>query len=149
MKLLVYGLLVSLFIVPVNAVTHTEEQKNYLEERHAEVLPYFIHWTEEQNKLVHYAWKLSQNFDFILTIRAESGFRPDAVWDWGTSYWLCQRHVPWDIWRREYSTDPALENWYTMIDKCRESRNIKWDKIGGWLYGYNVRNRYKKEFIWK
>lgn len=130
-------------------VTFTEEELDYLEYKYSYDWPIKIWANDEQQALVKYAWKVSWNIDFILTIERESWFRRDAVWDWWTSYWLCQWHQPWKVWRWKYSTDQALANWYNMIDKCWESRQIKWDKIWSWLYGYNTRHQVKNRFVIK
>lgn len=104
---------------------------------------------KEQQDLVNYAREVSNcNKDFILTIERESWFRWDAVWDWWTSYWLCQWHVPWQKDWRTKSNDPAIQNWYNMIDKCRWSWQKKQESwwVGNWLYWYRVRHTVEKRF---
>ncbi len=102
--------------------------------------------SEEQQSLVQYAWSISNSVDFVLTLEAESGFRRDAVGDWWHSYWICQRYNPSKRNRWQESTDPALENGYTMIQKCRESWQIKGKQIWSWLHWYHVRHRVAERF---
>ena len=149
MRLVIIWLLFLLILWQTNAVTHTQEQIEQLEEWYNDPIPYYIHWDSYTNSLVAYARAISQDFDFVLTIRAESGFRPWAEWDNGHAFWVCQRN---DLhWRNRLIDDPNFQDAKRQIDQCWRSYQIRYERgiIGNRLYGYNVRNKYKNEFVRK
>lgn len=111
--------------------------------------PQKIGASKEEQELIDYARTLTQNLDFIFTIERESWRYWQAVWDWWTSYWLCQRHQPGRYERWVNNEDTTIADWYAMIDACRKTWQIKekttW--VGSWLHAYSVRHTVKNRFI--
>jgi hypothetical protein len=137
--------LTSIWLNVVEWVTFTEEELQIIDQRSYD-WPKKLRSNSDQQELVTYARNLTKNIDFILTIERESWFRRDAKGDWLTSYWLCQWHNPGKKEWRLTSTDPALKDWYSMIDKCRESRQIKGKRVWSWLHWYAKRHEVKDRF---
>lgn len=109
--------------------------------------PLLVGGNTEQQELIDYAWSISQDFDFILTIFAESGFRPYAVWDQGRAFWLCQWRP--DLWWKRLTDDSRFKDWQFQIDSCWHSYVIWRDngKLKNRLYWYNVRLKHKDRFV--
>lgn len=140
---LYYVIIILLFFSQTYAVTTSDE---LIQNAQKSQSPLLIDWSTEQNNLIAYAWSISKDFDFILTVFAESGFRPDAVGDHWHSKWVCQ----WDnlFWRQWIQDDPNFQDWKRQIDQCYRSYSI-WSasgKISTRLYWYNVRLKYKDRF---
>ena len=58
--------------------------------------------------------------DFVIMIECESWFNPNARWDSGRAYWLCQMNSRWHNVSDEYKN-----SWEVQIDTCYQ----KWK---GW-----------------
>ncbi len=109
--------------------------------------PLLIGGNTEQQELIDYAWTISQDFDFILTVFAESGFRPYAIGDQGRAFGVCQRRP--DLWRWRLTNDPRFADWHFQIDSCWNSYTI-WranGKLKNRLYWYNVGLKHKDRFV--
>ena len=78
------------------------------------VSPILIWWNTEQQELINYAWSISNDIDFILTVFAESGFRPYAIGDQGRAFWLCQWRP--DLWRWRLTNDERFADWHFQIE---------------------------------
>lgn len=111
------------------------------------VSPILIWWNAEQQELIDYAWSISNDMDFVLTIFAESWFRPYAIGDQGRAFWLCQRRP--DLWWKRLTNDENFADWHFQIDSCWNSYTIWRDngKLKNRLYWYNVRLKHKDRFI--
>jgi len=88
--------LILLLSTPVNAVTNSQEQVDYLEEKNAEKERRRKYANELQREMVSYAWNKTKRLDFLETITQESAWNHNAEWDYRdwvpTSYGLCQWH---------------------------------------------------------
>jgi len=108
--------------------------------------PILIWWNTEQQELINYAWSISNDINFILTVFAESGFRPYAIGDQGRAFGVCQRRP--DLWRWRLTNDERFADWHFQIDSCWNSYTI-WranGKLKNRLYWYNVRLKHKARF---
>lgn len=135
-----YLLLWILFFSPSYAVT-TDELPI------VKVSPILIWWNAEQQELIDYAWSISNDMDFILTIFAESWFRPYAVGDQWRALWLCQWRP--DLWWKRLINNENFTDWHFQIDSCWHSFVI-WranGKLKNRLYWYNVRLKHKDRFV--
>lgn len=141
MKKLCLVILLSLLIGIGNCVTFTEKQLELLY-----TWPLLINWSKQQNELVQYAWDISKDFDFILTVFWESWFRPEAVWDNWYAFWLCQRNIL--HWRERLVNDEKFKDPKFQLDSCYNSYRI-WianGKIQNRLYAYNIRTKHTNRF---
>lgn len=113
----------------------------------SDTTPIKIWASKEVQELIAYARDLTKNKDFILTIEQESKWNWQAVGDWGTSYWLCQWHLPKRLNWRVNNDDPTIASWYAMVDTCWKTWKLKWNNIWNWLHGYTVRHTVEDRFI--
>ena len=101
--------------------------------------------------LVDYAWELTKDMEFILTITQESKWDWKAIGAWGEQG-LCQ----WtDTWK-DFKNSREFQNPYRQIDKCWEQFQ-QWRKdgvIGFQLKWYNNKEKrapyfeLKTVFVW-
>ena len=99
---------------------------------------------------VQYAYELSKgNMDFILTIEAESRWDPNAIWDQGNSFWLCQIHKRYNAnMQKQYR---ALKTDNDKIKMCYDQYQdwVKRGVIKTRLYWYNYRKARAYLFTFK
>lgn len=141
-------------IPEANWVTQTEEEVHMLEEKNLEKRPCRVHATPEEQKIVDFIRDQEQRFDQVKTIRWESGFDPEAIWDWKdgvpTSYWLCQRHGE-KLRLEKYTDDPIIGDRKEQVLTCLETweyREKLWT-LNTWLYAYNTKDKRDGEFVRK
>lgn len=95
-------------------------------------------------EMVDYAWSISKNVDFILTIEAESRFNPRAVGrnSNGTrDHGIAQIN---DYWHRDIVKDPRFADWKWQLEKGWELY-----KGGTKFYGFDVRHKVRNRFVMK
>lgn len=63
--------------------------------------------------------------DFVTMIECESWFNPNARWDSGRAFWLCQMNN-----RRHEVSDEYKNSWEVQIDTCYQKRK-GWTKFYG------------------
>lgn len=110
----------------------------------------YVKWFPEDSqatKIATYAYQISSwDIDFLATLKAENGWfdmykQSDVVINWHReeSYWLCQMMR---IYHKEVDTKIFWESWEYQVETCY--KKYKW-----WtkFYWFNVRHRYKKDFI--
>ena len=99
--------------------------------------------SEDQRQLmIQKAYDL-WGLDFVTMIECESWFNPNAKWDSGKSYGLCQMNTRWHKLPQEY-----YDSWEYQIDYCYQKRK-GWTKfywhnrrINGQLCKDYVKNRF-------
>lgn len=100
--------------------------------------------SKEMQEMVDYAWKLSKDLDFILTIEAESGFNPKAVnknRDGSIDSGIAQIN---HYWHKHIVRDPKYQDWKFQLEQ-----GWKLYKGGTRFYGYDVRHRVQNRFVMK
>lgn len=100
--------------------------------------------TPSMQEMVDYAWSISKNVDFILTIEAESRFNPRAVGrnSNGTrDHGIAQIN---DYWHRDIVKDPRFADWKWQLEKGWELY-----KSGTKFYGFDVRHKVRNRFVMK
>ena len=107
--------------------------------------PYLPEHSDLQNKIMQYAYKISQNKDFLYTLKAECGsISPDcegATNDFG----LCQLHFKY---HKQFITSPGFKEWKNQINYCWEVYQDAQRRhpLSTTFYGYNVRKKVEHFF---
>jgi len=92
-----------------------------------------------QNEVMRYAYQISNNKDFLYTLKAECGnIEINCLGDNGHSRGFCQIH---DYFYPEIISDPRFSDWKWQIDTC-----YRLYKGGTRFYGYDVRHKVKHHF---
>ena len=88
-------------------------------------------WWNDQR--VQYAYNMSKwNMDFILTIEAESRWDVNAVWDGGSSFWLCQIH-------KRFNKELQLK--YRALKTDEEKINLCYESYMWWVKRWVIKTR--------
>ena len=99
--------------------------------------------TPEVQEVINYAWHISQDEAWILTLERESGFYPEAKspinYDGSRDYFLCQLNS-----RYHWNFIKTNPNWKQQLLYCAEVYSRSGGKA---FYGYFVRNTVKDRFI--
>ena len=99
--------------------------------------------TPEIQEVINYAWHISQDPAWILTLERESGFYPDAISqsnaDGSRDYYICQLNS-----RYHWEFIKTKPNWKQQLHYCAEVYSRSGGKS---FYGYFVRNTVKNRFI--
>lgn len=117
-----------------------ETQKPYAIYETVMVCKEVCNWYDD---LVAYAWKISNDMEFLTTITQESHWDRKAKGKWSEE-WLCQWTHTW----REFKFSREFKNPLRQIDKCREQFQ-QW-RIDGALWkqltGYKDRHQWEPYF---
>lgn len=130
-----------------------------LDENGNEVSPWILHneitkkdVDIDQLEKIRYAWIISRNIDFILTINAESSswdtmkrsYRKgvNGYYDYG----LCQLSYQW---HKPFIDSPEFRDWQKQLDYCWKvwQDGIAKGRIATTFYGYQKKEAQKKYFI--
>jgi hypothetical protein len=92
-----------------------------------------------QNEVMRYAYDISNDKDFLYTLKAECGtIDPYCLGDNGHAHGFCQIH---DQYHPQIVSDPRFRDWKWQINTC-----WKLYKGGVRFYGYDVRHKVIKHF---
>lgn len=110
--------------------------------------PVKIGGSERQQEIINWAWHISQDPDWIATLEAENGTWEENRIGFTGDVGLCQmRPSSWN-W---FIQSPEFQDYHYQILICAEEYNkaTKRGSLHTTFYGWNNRDRAKRNFIWR